>query len=88
MTMTRDWAGGTLGHSGRPWSKDFFAILLPFSHLHRQRHTQHIPHTHYIKMAPTKRTSVGDGKGATVSEEKRKLLQQYKDDDGHFSLVR
>ena len=39
-------------------------------------------------MAPTKRTSVGDGKGATVVEEKRKLLQQYKDDDGHFSLVR
>lgn len=39
-------------------------------------------------MAPTKRTSVSDGKGATVTEEKRKLLQQYKDDDGHFSLVR
>jgi CDP-diacylglycerol--serine O-phosphatidyltransferase len=27
-------------------------------------------------------------KGATVVEEKKKLLQQYKDDDGHFSLVR
>lgn len=27
-------------------------------------------------------------KGATVAEEHRKLLQQYKDDDGHFSLVR
>lgn len=23
-----------------------------------------------------------------MSEEKRKALQQYKDDDGHFSLVR
>jgi CDP-diacylglycerol--serine O-phosphatidyltransferase len=32
------------------------------------------------KKAPTK--------GATVVEEKKKLLQQYKDDDGHFSLVR
>lgn len=32
------------------------------------------------------------GKGASVveakMEEKRKELQQYKDDDGHFSLVR
>jgi CDP-diacylglycerol--serine O-phosphatidyltransferase len=27
-------------------------------------------------------------KGATVEEEKKKLLQQYKNDDGHFSLVR
>jgi CDP-diacylglycerol--serine O-phosphatidyltransferase len=27
-------------------------------------------------------------KGATVAEEKKKLLQQYKDDEGHFSLVR
>jgi len=27
-------------------------------------------------------------KGATVAEEKKKLLQQYRDDDGHFSLVR
>jgi len=27
-------------------------------------------------------------KGASVEEEKKKLLQQYKNDDGHFSLVR
>jgi hypothetical protein len=27
-------------------------------------------------------------KGVTVAEEKKKLLQQYRDDDGHFSLVR
>jgi len=27
-------------------------------------------------------------KSATVEEEKKKLLQQYKNDDGHFSLVR
>jgi hypothetical protein len=27
-------------------------------------------------------------KGATVEDEKKKLLQQYKNDDGHFSLVR
>lgn len=39
-------------------------------------------------MAPTKRTNVGDGKSSTVTEEKKKLLQQYRDDDGHFSLVR
>ncbi|ORY29831.1 putative CDP-diacylglycerol-serine O-phosphatidyltransferase [Naematelia encephala] len=29
-----------------------------------------------------------DRKGLSVQEEKRKLLQQYKNDDGHFSLVR
>ena len=28
------------------------------------------------------------GKGASVSEEKQKLLRQYENDDGHFSLVR
>jgi len=27
-------------------------------------------------------------KGATLEDEKKKLLQQYKNDDGHFSLVR
>jgi len=27
-------------------------------------------------------------KGLSVAEEKKKLLQQYRDDDGHFSLVR
>jgi CDP-diacylglycerol--serine O-phosphatidyltransferase len=27
-------------------------------------------------------------KGLSVAEEKKKLLQQYKDDEGHFSLVR
>jgi hypothetical protein len=27
-------------------------------------------------------------KAATIDQEKKKLLQQYKNDDGHFSLVR
>jgi CDP-diacylglycerol--serine O-phosphatidyltransferase len=31
---------------------------------------------------------ITENKGATVAEEKKKLLQQYQDDDGHFSLVR
>lgn len=37
---------------------------------------------------PVKKRSLTENKGATVVEEKKKLLQQYKDDDGHFSLVR
>lgn len=34
-------------------------------------------------MAPT-----NSAKSASVADEKKKLLQQYKNDDGHFSLVR
>ncbi|KAJ9116943.1 hypothetical protein QFC22_004601 [Naganishia vaughanmartiniae] len=33
-------------------------------------------------------TVTGTGKGASVLEEKEKLLRQYNNDDGHFSLVR
>lgn len=34
-------------------------------------------------MAPT-----NSAKSASVADEKKKLLQQYKNDEGHFSLVR
>ena len=34
-------------------------------------------------MAPT-----NGAKSASVADEKKKLLQQYKNDEGHFSLVR
>jgi hypothetical protein len=33
-------------------------------------------------------SSATTGKGASVEEEKEKLLRQYNNDDGHFSLVR
>lgn len=32
--------------------------------------------------------STSTGRGASVEEEKEKLLRQYNNDDGHFSLVR
>lgn len=39
-------------------------------------------------MSSTPKRRVTEDKGKTVAEEKKKLLQQYRDDDGHFSLVR